>query len=294
MRPSGRARSPCAATSMGSATTASCRASTAPRSRRCGAGSRSSSWSHRGSRSRTSSRTSRDRDLARAGRLQGRAGAVRTDLRAHRADLASLRAPPGPPAGGATGGRLGARRVDEDGGRRGVALQRHRGSRSWRISRRAGASGREPRQLDRPPRPARDGPLPAGAGALFLTRGDVASGARVLRAMLRAFERGVSVLNFPEGTTTPGAEVLPFHVGSFGAARIARVPVVPVALRYEPADLAWTGDAAFLPHYLKVASREASVLSLRICEPLHPIGSASDLELSRRARAAIQFALREL
>jgi len=138
------------------------------------------------------------------------------------------------------------------------------------------------------------GPLAAGAGALFLTRGDVASGARVLRAMLRAFERGVSVLNFPEGTTTPGAEVLPFHVGSFGAARIARVPVVPVALRYEPADLAWTGDAAFLPHYLKVASREASVLSLRICEPLHPIGSASDLELSRRARAAIQFALREL
>lgn len=137
------------------------------------------------------------------------------------------------------------------------------------------------------------GSLSAAGGALFLARGDAASGARVLRAMLRSFERGVSVLNFPEGTTTSGSEVLPFQVGSFGAARIARVPVVPVALRYQPSDLAWTGDASFVPHYLKVASRESSVLSLRIGEPLHPTGCPSDLELARRAREAIRRALRE-
>jgi lyso-ornithine lipid O-acyltransferase len=130
-------------------------------------------------------------------------------------------------------------------------------------------------------------------GVLFLRRGDAFSGARVLRGMLRAFAAGVSVLNFPEGTTTEGADVLEFHPGSFGAARLAGVPIVPVAVRYRTPGMAWTGSDSFLPHYLRVAARERCALDLRVCDAVPPDPSSSDLEAARRAREAIRSALQE-
>ena len=130
-------------------------------------------------------------------------------------------------------------------------------------------------------------------GVLFLRRGDAFSGARVLRGMLRAFAAGVSVLNFPEGTTTEGGDVLEFHAGSFGAARLAGVPVIPIALRYRTPGMAWTGSASFLPHYLRVAARERCALDLRLCDAVQPDPSLSDREAARRAREAIRSALQE-
>jgi 1-acyl-sn-glycerol-3-phosphate acyltransferase len=69
-------------------------------------------------------------------------------------------------------------------------------------------------------------------GVLFITRGDPRSGVRLLRAAESALVQGIPVLNFPEGTTTPGETVLPFRKGLFGVARTLDVPVVPVAIRY--------------------------------------------------------------
>jgi 1-acyl-sn-glycerol-3-phosphate acyltransferase len=137
------------------------------------------------------------------------------------------------------------------------------------------------------------GELCGAGGVLFLRRGDAFSGARVLRGMLRAFAAGGSVLNFPEGTTTEGVGVLEFQAGSFGAARLAGVPIVPVALRYRTPGMAWTGNDTFLPHYLSVAARERCVLDLRVCDAIHPDPSSSDLEAARRAREAIRSALQE-
>jgi lyso-ornithine lipid O-acyltransferase len=122
-------------------------------------------------------------------------------------------------------------------------------------------------------------------GVIFLDRGCMHSGARALRGALRALEHGVSVLNFPEGTTTRGDAVLPFHRGIFGVARIAGVPIVPVALAFEPKELCWVGDQTFLPHYLRLSSRRASGASLKLGAPIRAEGSAA--ELAERARAAI-------
>jgi 1-acyl-sn-glycerol-3-phosphate acyltransferase len=125
-------------------------------------------------------------------------------------------------------------------------------------------------------------------GVLFVRRGDVASGALALRGALRALDAGVSVLGFPEGTTSAGEDVLPFRRGLFGVARIASVPVVPIAVRYPSPELCWVGDTWFLPHYLRTAMRDRTAVVLQIGAAIRPTPEASAVELAEAARASIR------
>jgi lyso-ornithine lipid O-acyltransferase len=105
-------------------------------------------------------------------------------------------------------------------------------------------------------------------GAIFVDRADPMSGARALRQAQATLAAGVSVLTFPEGTTSDGEGILPFHLGAFGLAVLANVPVVPVAITYDSPELAWTGGTTFLPHYLRTAARSAISVRLRVGEPM--------------------------
>jgi lyso-ornithine lipid O-acyltransferase len=126
----------------------------------------------------------------------------------------------------------------------------------------------------------------------FVQRGNPASGARVLLRSLRALRAGVSVLNFPEGTTTRGG-LGPFHLGAFWLARRAGLPIVPIGMEFEDDSLCWVGDEAFLPHYAKLwwSSGRRRV---RVCvgQPLEPGAYRSDLDLGWVARAGITRARR--
>jgi lyso-ornithine lipid O-acyltransferase len=128
-------------------------------------------------------------------------------------------------------------------------------------------------------------------GVLYVERENAHSGARVVREILRSFDRGVSVLVFPEGTTTTGRSVLPFKRGSFGAAALSGVPIVPVALRYECKDLAWVGNATFLPHYVRTMSKPYTRVSVEFLPQLPHGDVRSAAELAQRARAAISSAI---
>jgi 1-acyl-sn-glycerol-3-phosphate acyltransferase len=128
------------------------------------------------------------------------------------------------------------------------------------------------------------GRLAHGLGVIFLSRGDIRSGARVMREADDAFRRGLPVLNFPEGTTTDGATVGTFRRGLFGVAGRAGVPVVPVALAYQPRDLAWVGDQTFLPHWLALAARAGGRAFLRFGRPLPASASPEALAAVARAR----------
>jgi lyso-ornithine lipid O-acyltransferase len=85
----------------------------------------------------------------------------------------------------------------------------------------------------------------------FVRRGSALSGAQVLRQCLRTLEAGVSVLNFPEGTTSRGG-LLPFQLGAFWLARRSGLPLVPVGMEFETPDMCWVDDEGFLPHYGRV------------------------------------------
>jgi lyso-ornithine lipid O-acyltransferase len=128
-------------------------------------------------------------------------------------------------------------------------------------------------------------------GVQFVTRECGLSGARVLRSALRALAEDVSVLVFPEGTTTRGDEVLPFRRGIFGVAAHAGVPVVPVAIRYERADAAWVGDDAFLPHYVRTMGEACTRVSVEFLAPLYPRVGVRPEQLAAEARDAVANAL---
>jgi 1-acyl-sn-glycerol-3-phosphate acyltransferase len=130
-------------------------------------------------------------------------------------------------------------------------------------------------------------------GVVFVTRGDTRSGMRVLRATQEALGHGLAVLNFPEGTTTIGNYVLPFRKGLFGIARSAGVPVVPIALAYDPPELAWVGDDAFLPHWLKLAGARRARAFVRLGVPIPASACRTAGDLARTARNEVSRLLRE-
>jgi len=122
----------------------------------------------------------------------------------------------------------------------------------------------------------------------FVRRSCPHSGARVLRRCLRSLQAGVSVLNFPEGTTSRGQGLLPFHLGAFWLSRHTGVPILPVAMDFEGADLCWVDDEGFVPHYAKLClgSRRRNV-RVTFARPLDPARYRSHLDLCWAARDAI-------
>lgn len=74
--------------------------------------------------------------------------------------------------------------------------------------------------------------LCAHTETIFLERGSRAAAQRTREMMIGHLQSGVHVAVFPEGTTTGGDRVLPFHAALFQSAIDAAVPVVPLALRY--------------------------------------------------------------
>jgi len=74
--------------------------------------------------------------------------------------------------------------------------------------------------------------LAAGAGTLFIARGARHAVRTVSRQMHQRFQAGGAVGLFPEGTTTTGETVQPFHASLFAPALDACVTVQPVVLRF--------------------------------------------------------------
>lgn len=130
-------------------------------------------------------------------------------------------------------------------------------------------------------------------GVLFVDRGNAFSGAVVLRQSARFLQNGVSILAFPEGTTTTGGDVLPFRRGIFGIAQRAGVPVVPVTVSYDAIGAAWVGDESFVPHYVRTVTRSELEVTVHFGAPLDPApnGSETASEFGERARQAIRRGL---
>jgi 1-acyl-sn-glycerol-3-phosphate acyltransferase len=126
------------------------------------------------------------------------------------------------------------------------------------------------------------------SGALFVKRGDIYSAVSLLRNAIKLLQSGVSILNFPEGTTTCGDGVLPFLRGFFGVARLMDIPVVPVCIEYMDMSLAWYGNMLFFPHYLKTASKRTIDVQLTFGDPVLPRMFESPETLAEHCRTVIQ------
>lgn len=134
------------------------------------------------------------------------------------------------------------------------------------------------------------GSIADALGVIWVNRGDQGARVRVLRRVHALLEAGVSVLNFPEGTTRRD-RVDPFFRGTFGIAQRVGVSVVPVAISYRDPSLAWCDGETFLPHYLGVAARPRVDVTLTFCDPMPPRAGELPEDYAARARNSILRAL---
>lgn len=114
------------------------------------------------------------------------------------------------------------------------------------------------------------------AGTVFIERGSRRAAHLTHRHMLQALEAGRRLALFPEGTTTAGHGVLPFHAALFQSAIDAAVPVHAVALGYHRADgtrseaPAYIGDIGLLDCLLAVLHTPGLVARLSLAGSFRP------------------------
>ena len=91
------------------------------------------------------------------------------------------------------------------------------------------------------------GKLASGIGTLFLERTSRRDAMRVVHHMASSLRAGDVLAVFPEGTTSDGRSLLPFHANLFESAIVANVPIQPVALQFIDAT---TGQRSAAPCYV--------------------------------------------
>lgn len=131
-------------------------------------------------------------------------------------------------------------------------------------------------------------------GTLFIQRGAGDSN-RVGDQLTGHLRDGRPLLIFPEGTTSDGLSLRPFHGRLLGSAISSGVAVQPVAIRYirdgQPCPVTpFIGDDDMLPHLLRLLASPACEAQIQLLEPI-PSQAHQRKELARRSQAAIAEAL---
>lgn len=134
------------------------------------------------------------------------------------------------------------------------------------------------------------------AGTLYLERERKRDALRVVHAMADALRAGDTVAIFPEGTTSTGHGLLPFHANLLQAAIATATPVQPAALRYADAHGAvseaveFVGRTTLLQSLWRTAGGEGVTATLSFLPP-RPSAGLERRALAEQLRADIGTAL---
>ena len=135
--------------------------------------------------------------------------------------------------------------------------------------------------------------LVAGSGTIFVERGSRHAVRKVNHVMSKRLAAGERVAFFPEGTTSDGLSLLPFHTSLFASAMVSdgetfqSQVIQPIALRYFRGDQrstipAYIGDQTLVDSIVKILSTKA----LRAELQLLPVIDQLSVPLTRHALAA--------
>jgi 1-acyl-sn-glycerol-3-phosphate acyltransferase len=98
------------------------------------------------------------------------------------------------------------------------------------------------------------------AGTVFVDRKSSADAQQATLGMAQALAEGTVVVLFPEGTTSDGSGLLPFHAALFEAAITSREPVAAARINYSVVhgsvknDVYYWGEMKLFPHLLRLMS----------------------------------------
>lgn len=127
--------------------------------------------------------------------------------------------------------------------------------------------------------------LVACGGTLFIERTRRSDARRVVHLVAEALRAGDAIAMFPEGTTSDGHGVLPFHANLLQAAIATELPVQAIALRFSDAQgpvstaAAYAGDTTLMQSLWAVVSASDLTAHLVFLPPITTQG------LERRALA---------
>ena len=134
--------------------------------------------------------------------------------------------------------------------------------------------------------------LAARAGTTFIRRSRSYELTRVAKTVSRSLRKGHCVALFPEGTTSDGTSLRPFHSGLFESAIDAEATVWPVGLRYPGPDgtadvgAAFLGEDSLIASMLRIVARPATEIQMWFAPPLIAAGSTRR-ELAQQAEDVI-------
>lgn len=128
--------------------------------------------------------------------------------------------------------------------------------------------------------------LATHAGTLYIERSSRKDAMRVVHHMAEALRSGRIVAVFPEGTTSDGSGVLPFHANLLQSAIACHAPVQPVALRFLQADGQLSRNAAYIGDDTLMGSVWRMLRAEPITASLDFMPSVSAQGWERRALAA--------
>jgi 1-acyl-sn-glycerol-3-phosphate acyltransferase len=121
------------------------------------------------------------------------------------------------------------------------------------------------------------GRLATGAGTMYIERESRRDAMRIVHHMTDALLEGNILAIFPEGTTSDGVTLLPFHANLIQAAVSAHAPVQPVALRFVETA---TGLNSLTPCYIGDDSLLGSLWRTVSGPPLTAIVSYGEPQLA--------------
>ena len=134
------------------------------------------------------------------------------------------------------------------------------------------------------------------AGTLYLERERKRDALRVVHAMAEALQAGDTVAIFPEGTTSDGQALLPFHANLLQAAIATETPVQPVAIRFSDSThtisraVEFVGATTLAQSLWRVASGDALVVRVALLPP-RETARADRRALAEQLRGDIAAAL---
>ncbi len=115
-------------------------------------------------------------------------------------------------------------------------------------------------------------------GCLFTNRKKFNSLPQEIENFASALKQGFNVVLFPEGTSTNGETIKDFRKSLFQVAIHAKVPVLPICIKYTHIDdkpiedstrdlICWYGDMTFAPHFSKLLGRKIRA-EVHVLEPI--------------------------
>lgn len=141
------------------------------------------------------------------------------------------------------------------------------------------------------------------SGTVYVDRGRGGSAAKAKSGMQAAADVGLPVVFFPEGTTSNGDGVLPFHSGVLAQAMTVKEPVTAGFLSYSldekneagvavTDDVCFWGDTPMLPHIFRFLGLRGVHAHVRFADA--PIRFSSDVLHRKKAAMEAREAVMEV